>query len=78
MNMYVLVMAGFILMGGTPNPSGEVMGVYTKESECVQAKEQLEKNLTPENISPAVTAIGIACVKIPVNVIVPKEAQVKT
>ena len=78
MNMYVLVMAGFILMGGTPNPAGEVMGVYTKESECVQAKEQWEKNLTPENISPVVTAIGIACVKIPVKVIAPKEAQVKT
>ena len=77
MHLYVLLIAGFLMVGGTPSPRADVMGIFVKEAECLAAKAELDKAMTPENVGPQITALGVACVKVQVKAMVPTESKVK-
>lgn len=77
MNLYVLLVAGFLMVGGTPSPRADVMGAFVKEAECMAAKAELDKALAPENVGPQITALGTSCVKVLLNTFTPDNTKVK-
>ena len=77
MNLYVLLIAGFLMVSDTPSPRADVMGIFVKEAECLAAKKDLDQAMSPENVGPQITALGVACVKVQIKTMVPTESKVK-